>query len=68
MNPNQNLETTLMTKSEIMKVIGDHATFVKKEKLGRMELSRRQEYLMMGLRIYIVAILGVIVLSLIGVI
>ncbi len=68
MNPNQNLEKTLMTKSEIMKVIGDHATFVKKEKLDRMKLTKRQEYLMMGLRIYIVMILGVIVLSLLGII
>jgi hypothetical protein len=67
MNVNQNPEMNLMTKREITRVIGDHATFAKKEKLNRMALTKGQEYLMMGLRIYIVAILGVIVLCLLGV-
>ena len=57
-----------MTKREIIREIGDQATFVKKEKLARMILTKKQEYLMMGLRIYIVALLAVITLSLLGVI
>ena len=67
MNANHELKTT-MTKEEIIGVIGDHATFVKKEKLGRMVLTKKEEYLMVGLRIYIVAILSVIILSILGVV
>ena len=67
MNAKHELKTT-MTKEEIIGVIGDHATFVKKEKLARMVLTKKQEYLMVGLRIYIVAILGVIILSILGVV
>ena len=63
-----NLGNGLMTKEEIIGVIGDHATFVKKGKLSRMALTKKEEYLMIGLRIYILGILGVIVLSLLGVI
>ena len=57
-----------MTKEEIISVIGDQATFVKKEKLSRKVLTKKEEYLMIGLRIYIVALIGVIILSILGVI
>ena len=68
MNANQNLETTTMTKREIVREIGDQATFVKKKKLERMVLTKRGEYLMVGLRLYIIALLGAIVMSLLGII
>ena len=64
MNANQNMEMASMTKREIIKEIGDQATFVKKEKLERMVLTKRTRYLMIGMRIYIVALLTVIILSL----
>ncbi|MCL5419381.1 MAG: hypothetical protein M1354_00685 [Candidatus Marsarchaeota archaeon] len=64
MNANQNMEMASMTKREIIKEIGDQATFVKKEKLERMVLTKRARYLMIGMRIYIVALLTVIILSL----
>ena len=64
----QNIGKNLMTKEEIISVIGDQATFVKKEKLSRKVLTKKEEYLMIGLRIYIVALIGVIVLSILGVI
>jgi hypothetical protein len=68
MNANKNVETAPMTKDEVMGVIGDHATFAKKEKLERMVLTKRGEYLMIGMRIYIVVILGLIALSLLKII
>ncbi len=68
MNADHKLKTTMMTEEEIIGVIGDHATFVKKEKLCRMTLTKKEKYLMIGLRIYIVAILGVIILSMLGVV
>jgi hypothetical protein len=58
------MEMASMTKREIIKEIGDQATFVKKEKLERMVLTKRARYLMIGMRIYIVALLTVIILSL----
>lgn len=64
----QNIGKNLMTKEEIISVIGDQATFVKKEKLSRKVLTKKEEYLMIGLRIYIVALIGVIILSILGVI
>ncbi|MCL4365150.1 hypothetical protein M1590_02390 [Candidatus Marsarchaeota archaeon] len=67
MNANNELKT-MMTKEEIIGVIGDHATFVKKEKLDRMVLTKKEEYLMAGLRIYIIVILSVIILSILGVV
>lgn len=67
MNAYQNLGKT-MTKEEIIGVIGDHATFVKKGKLSHMVLTKKEEYLMIGMRIYIVGILSIITLSLLGVI
>ena len=68
MNANQNLEIVNITKRQIVKEIGDHATFVKKKKLERMVLTKREEYLMIGMRIYIVALIAVISLSLLGII
>ncbi len=68
MSAYQSLGKNLMTKEEIIEVIGDHATFVKKEKLSLRVLTKKEKYLMIGLRIYIVAIIGVIILSLLGVI
>ncbi len=66
MNANQNLEMANITKRQIVKEIGDQATFVKKKKLERMALTKKEEYLMIGMRIYIVALLIVILLSLLG--
>jgi hypothetical protein len=68
MSAYQNIGKNLMTKEEIISVIGDQATFVKKEKLSRKVLTKKEEYLMIGLRIYIVALIGVIILSILGVI
>ncbi len=68
MNANQNLEMVHITKREIVKEIGDQATFVKKKKLERMILTKRERYLMIGMRIYIVALILVILLSLLGII
>ncbi len=68
MNANQNLEMANITKREIIKEIGNHATFVKKKKLERMVLTKRAEYLMIGMRIYIVVILIVLSLGLLGII
>ena len=68
MNANQDLKIVNITKRQIVKEIGDQATFVKKKKLERMALTKREEYLMIGMRIYIVALLIVIVLSLLGII
>ena len=68
MNANQNLEMANITKRQIVREIGDQATFVKKKKLERMALTKKEEYLMIGMRIYIVALLIVIVLSLLGII
>jgi hypothetical protein len=68
MNTYQNLEMTNITKRQIVKEIGDQATFVKKKKLERMVLTKRGKYLMIGMRIYIVALLIVILLSLLGII
>lgn len=68
MSEYQNIGKNLMTKEEIISVIGDQATFVKKEKLSRKVLTKKEEYLMIGLRIYIVALIGVIILSILGVI
>jgi hypothetical protein len=65
MSTNQNVNVNL-TRSEILRVIGDHATFAKKEKLERMVLSKREEYLMIGLRVYIVAILVIILFYVTG--
>jgi hypothetical protein len=66
MNANQNLEMVHITKREIVKEIGDQATFVKKKKLERMILTKRERYLMIGMRIYIVALILVMLLSLLG--
>jgi hypothetical protein len=68
MNMNQNLEMANITKEEIIKEIGNHATFVKKKKLERMVLTTRMEYLMIGMRIYIVVILIVLSMGLLGII
>ncbi len=68
MNTNQNLEMANITKREIIKEIGDRATFVKKKKLERMVLTKRAGYLMIGMRIYIVVILIVLSLGLLGII
>ncbi len=68
MNTYQNLEMANITKRQIVKEIGDQATFVKKKKLERMVLTKRRKYLMIGMRIYIVALLIVILLSLLGII
>ncbi len=68
MNANQNLEMVHITKREIVKEIGDQATFVKKKKLERMILTKRERYLMIGMRIYIVALILVMLLSLLGII
>lgn len=68
MSAYQNIGKNLMTKEEIISVIGDQATFVKKEKLSRKVLTKKEEYLMIGLRIYVVALIGVIILSILGVI
>ena len=68
MNANQNLETMHITKREIVREIGDQATFVKKKKLERMMLTNRERYLMIGMRIYIVALILVILLGLLGII
>ncbi len=68
MNAYLSPEKKPMTKEEIIGVIGDHVTFVKKEKLSRMVLTKKETYVMIGLRIYIVGILGVLILSLLGVI
>lgn len=68
MNANQNLEMASITKGQIVREIGDQATFVKKRKLERMVLSKRRRYLMIGMRIYIVTLLIVILLGLLGII
>lgn len=68
MNANQNLEIVNITKRQIVREIGDQATFVKKKKLERKLLTRREEYLMVGMRVYIVALIIVILLSLLGII
>ena len=68
MNANQNLEMVHITKREIVKEIGDQATFVKKKKLERMILTKRERYIMIGMRIYIVALILVMLLSLLGII
>jgi hypothetical protein len=68
MNANKNVGAPVMTKDEIMGVIGDHATFAKKDKLERMVLSKKGEYLMVGMRVYIVVILSLIILSLLKII
>ena len=68
MNINQKLEIAPLTKREIIREIGDHATFVKKAKLKRMVLTKREEYLMIGLRVYIIALITVIILNLVGII
>ena len=68
MNTDKNVGTPLMTKEAIMEVIGDQATFVKKAKLERMVLTKRREYMMVGMRVYIVVILGLIILSLLRII
>jgi len=52
-----------LTKKQITAIIGDQASFVKKEKLPRMKLTRKMELLMLSMRIYIVLILIIIVLS-----
>ncbi len=67
MNANGNFDMH-MTRRNVAEVIGDHATFVKKEALCRMKMTKKMEYLMLGTRIYIVAILLVIILSLLKVI
>jgi hypothetical protein len=66
MNVNQNLEMTHITKRDIVKEIGDQATFVKKKKLERMVLTKKGRYLMIGMRIYIVVLIIVILLSMLG--
>ena len=68
MNANQDLEIVSITKRQIVREIGDQATFVKKKKLERKSLTRKEEYLMVGMRVYIVALLIVILLSLLGII
>jgi hypothetical protein len=68
MNANQNLEMANITKRQIVREIGDHATFVKKKKLAPMMLTKRGKYVMILMRIYIVALLMVILLSLMGII
>lgn len=64
----QNFENRTMTKEEIISVIGNHATFASREKLAPMELTKKRRYLMVGLRVYIIAMLGAIVLSILGLI
>jgi hypothetical protein len=68
MNQNQNLEVVNITKRDIVKEIGDQATFVKRKKLERMTLTKKERYLMISMRIYIVALLTVIILSLLKII
>lgn len=68
MNANQNFEMANITKRQIVREIGDQATFVKKNKLEYMVLTKRGKYLMIGMRIYILALLVVILLSLVGII
>lgn len=67
MNTHGNLSMQ-MTRRDVVRTIGDHATFVKKEALYRMKMTKRMGYLMLGMRIYIIAILLVIILSLLKVI
>ncbi|MCL5100915.1 MAG: hypothetical protein M1122_03105 [Candidatus Marsarchaeota archaeon] len=57
-----------MTKRNMVRVIGDHATFVKKETLYKMKITKKMEYLMLVMRIYIIAITLVIILSLLKII
>jgi hypothetical protein len=67
MNTHENLDRQ-MTRRDVARVIGDHATFVKKEALCKMKMTKKMGYLMLGIRIYIVAILLVMILSLLRVI
>ena len=66
MNIDPKLEMAPLTKREIIREIGDQATFVKKAKLERMVLTKKEKYLMIGLRVYIVALIAVIILNLVG--
>lgn len=68
MNANQSIEMAPMTKREIVREIGDQATFVKKNRLERMALTKKQKYVLIGMRVYILALLVVISLSLLGII
>lgn len=67
MNKSQEAASKL-TKRQILAIIGDEATFAKRKRLPRMKLTRKMEFLMFAMRIYIIIILIVIILSLLGII
>ncbi len=52
-----------LTRKQVIGIIGDQASFVRKMPLPKMALTRKMEFLMLSMRIYIIVILIIIVLS-----